>query len=187
VTASTIIPEVVNIDFIDTSSIKLPPGEFDFDNKGIECKIHFRDPPFESNFYLLNICKAPTVNPFYNNIGFICTDPTVEETLDSGESKEGIAFSDKSFNGQKHSLTIFISRESIAHIQSGKEYYIHFRLHSITEEYFKYIKVLNLYNKNLGNPLAEPVMVYSNVTGGYGMFTGTSVSSDSILMTEPDY
>lgn len=186
-TASTIIPEIVKIDNIDTTRIILPPGEFVFDNKGIKCKIQFTDPAGESNYYLLNICKTPSVNPFYNNIGFTCTDPIVEEILDSGESKEGIAFSDKTFNGQKHSLTIIIRKESIAYVQSGKEFYIHFRLYSITEEYFRYIQTLNLYNKNFGNPLAEPVLMYTNVTGGFGMFTGATVSSDSIFMIESEY
>ena len=57
----------------------------------------------------------------------------------------------------------------------------YFRLYSISSEFFNYIHTLNLYNKNYGNPLADPVITYSNITGGYGIFSGAAVSSDSIV------
>ena len=165
--ASVTIPEKVEIEHIDTIGIVLPAGKFISDNKGTMCKIQFTDPINTANYYLLNICKAPSVNPFYNDIDFTSEDPIIEETLNSGRSHEGIAFSDKLINGQKHSLSIILKDESIASVQSGDEFSIYFRLYSITEEYFRYIQTLNLYSKNFGNPLAEPVMVFTNVTGGF--------------------
>ena len=58
---------------------------------------------------------------------------------------------------------------------------IYLRLYSITEEYFRYIQTLNLFEKDFGDPLTNPVQVFSNVTGGFGIFAGAAVSSDSIV------
>jgi len=180
-TANTNIPEIVEIEQIDTSGIILPQGEFFSDNRGIICNIRFTDPSNADNYYLFNTCKIPSVVPFHNYIEFSSQDPVIEEIL-CGFDQEGVAFSDKVINGQTHTLTIMIKRESIDMIQSEDEFSISFRLYSITEEYFRYIRTLNLYSKNFGNPLADPVMMFSNVTGGYGMFTGASVSSASISL-----
>lgn len=183
--ASTIItiPDLVSIVKVDTSRIILSPGSYINSNEGFICKIEFVDPANRSNYYMFNIreivnkdCATPN-----NNLEFYCLDPFVEEKLFSGIKNEGIAFSDKLFNGQRHTLSVIIKREVLSIYSPGNKQTICFRLYSITEEFFQYIKNLNLYNKNLGNPLAEPVMIYSNIKGGYGMVTGASVSSDSIV------
>jgi hypothetical protein len=185
--ASTIIPNLVKIEHIDTSTVILAPGTYYESNVGLQCKIEFSDPANETNYYLL---KAYLISSFPDSltIGFICKDPIVEEKLRSDELK-GIAFSDKIINGQRYNLDIIIKGETI-----GKPYIdytqsswqedhrttVFFQLYSITEEYFKFIQSLNLYYKNYDNPLAEPVFMYSNVRGGYGMFSGAAVSTDSI-------
>lgn len=181
--AITIIPNQVQIINVDTSRIILAPGSYININDGTMCKIEFNDPPEEQNFYLLDIREM--VNKDYaspnNNLEFSCQDPIIEENLFSGVKNEGIAFSDKLINGQKHILPVIIKREVIGNYTPADKQTVCFRLYSITEEYFRYIRILNLYSKNFGNPLAEPVMMYSNVTGGYGMFTGAAVSSYSIV------
>ncbi|MEY4937230.1 MAG: hypothetical protein RIS64_3589 [Bacteroidota bacterium] len=42
---------------------------------------------------------------------------------------------------------------------------------SITKERFNYIKSYALYQSTLNNPLAEPVILYSNINNGYGLFS----------------
>ncbi len=186
-TAHTKIPEIVKIESIDTIHIILPPGEFVFLNTGLSCKIRFTDPLNITNHYLFSVNKEPVARPFYNNIEINSKDPVIEETLHS-RVIEGIAFSDKVINGQTYTLSIIIKDESIAHVQTDQGYEgkfsLHFRLYSIPEEYFRYIRTLNQYSRNFGNPLADPVMMFSNVKGGFGMFTGASVSSVSINYSE---
>jgi hypothetical protein len=188
--ASTIIPNFVRIELIDTSRILLAPGTYYASNVGLQCKIEFSDPANENNYYLLKAYLINYLSSYHDSstIGFICKDPIVEEKLSSDELK-GIAFSDKIINGQRHDLDIIVKGETI-----GKPYIdytqsswqedhrttVFFQLYSITEEYFKFIQSLNLYYKNYDNPLAEPVFMYSNVRGGYGMFSGAAVSTDSI-------
>ena len=134
------------------------------------------------------------------NMDFLCNDAIVEEKLIGHEGGalspnpiRGIAFSDKTINGQKSDLTITISCIAIGlpfwiddpsyNKDGNHKKVIYFRLYSITEEYYKYIQTLNQYNKDYDNPLADPVQVYSNVTGGYGIFAGAAVSTDSIVFT----
>ena len=188
--ASTLIPNLVRIDRIDTVHVVLNPGTYIESNAGIICNIEFTDPGDESNYYMFNISKIPTSITNYNNISFECQDPIVEENLKRDELK-GIAFTDKIIQGQKHRLTVLIKGDKIE--KPFTEYgtksiayrkTIYFRLYSITEEYFRYLQTLSLYNKNYGNPLSEPVLMYSNVKGGFGMFSGAAVSIDSIVFTQ---
>ena len=186
-TASTKIPDIVNIERVDTSRIILvSESEYpEFDSfERLICKIEFTDPKDETNYYLFNIGKS-----------FLCQDPIVEEKLydvnsNNGQSDgsyiEGIAFSDKVINGQKYSLTISIPERGWYNDSLKTRIFpkltLDLKLYSITEEYFKYIQTLNLYNEKFGNPLTEPVLVYSNITGGYGIFAGSAVSCKSIIV-----
>jgi hypothetical protein len=176
--ASVIIPDLVKILKVDTISLLMSNG-----NIGIKCTIEFDDPAITTNFYMVDVREMINEDYFVgldNNLGFNCDDPIVEENLYTGEKTEGIAFSDKLINGQKHHLPIIIDRRSIGNQTYATQQMVCFRLYSINKEYFNYIHDLNLYNKKLGNPLASPVIVNSNVTDGYGMFSGAAVSSYQI-------
>lgn len=50
------------------------------------------------------------------------------------------------------------------------------RLYTISEEYYKYNQSKLKYMEAEHDPNSEPVIVYSNVTGGYGIFAGISYS-----------
>jgi hypothetical protein len=184
-TAYTKIPEAVHIESVDTTHVIIPPGEYASVNTGISCKIRFTDPADNLNYYFLTVAKVPAY--FYDNsIEIDSRDPVIEELLHTRDrGVEGIAFSDIAINGQTYTLSIVIRDNSISRIQTtSDDISLYFRLYSIPEEYFRYIKSLNLYNRNFGNPLTDPVMIYSNITGGFGMFAGAAVSSVSIKYTD---
>lgn len=191
---STVVPNLVKIERVDTSRVLLTPDPNNKNSSKVQmiCKINFTDPSNDKNFYLFNIYRIPSWgNP--QNIYFKSQDPIVEEKLNSYQETEGIVFSDKIINGQKYGLAVTVDANAFGrpfsndtptadgipypdHIKT-----IYFRLYSITEEYYRYIKTLNKYNANYTNPLADPVLVYSNINGGYGIFAGASISSDSIV------
>lgn len=50
------------------------------------------------------------------------------------------------------------------------------RLYTISEEYYKYNRSKLKYMEAEQDPNSEPVILYSNVTGGYGIFAGISYS-----------
>jgi len=194
--ASTKIPNEVKIHLVDTSRIVYPsiiPNE-NMTNVSMMCNIEFTDPANETNYYMFMLDRYPK----YGDIYFRSQDPIIEETLTGDNYGVGIVFSDKMINGKKHNLVIELGcgyfgypfvddRKWIYHPPATLEgpFYIkktfYFKLYSITEDFFRYIQTLTLYNKNYGNPLTDPVMVNSNVNGGYGIFTGAAVSTDSLV------
>jgi len=190
-TATTIIPELVKIEKVDTSRIDVSGSNFI-----MNCKIEFTDPPGEKNYYLFNIIKIRIFPWWRAYLAFDCHDPVIEEELCSNSGsgsissvvydKFGFAFSDKLIDGKKYSLNVSFKGSywynDIYYPIPKTSYIYYFRLISITEDYFKFIQTLNLFNATYMNPLAEPVMVYSNVSGGYGIFAGAAVSTDSIFL-----
>lgn len=190
--ATTKIPNLVKIEKVETAKVILE-GTFQEGESNIllQSNIEFTDPANEKNYYLVYVYVKHDDQGSWN-MAFVCTDPIVEEYLDHGTISFGVAFSDKNINGKKYKLPITLNGNYIGW-PFRKEYppdypfpveyktAIYFRLYSITEEYFKYIQTLNLFLKNYTNPLAEPTQMYSNITGGYGIFAGAAVSSDSII------
>jgi len=196
VSATTKIPNLVKIDKVDTTKIILE-GTFEYweSNTRIKCDVEFTDPTDEKNYYMLYVYLKSNDFPA-QQITFECNDPIVEENLDHGSIPIGVAFSDKSINGRKYKLPITLNAKDIGWplyslpsppppsgypLTTPYKTTVYFKLYSITEDYFKYIRTLRLFLKNYGDPLAEPTEVYSNITGGYGIFAGAAVSTDSIV------
>jgi hypothetical protein len=157
--------------------------------------VTFTDPPNELNYYLIKVSKI-TYREWWiekSDIRINTQDPLVEEKLSDFNGVYAIAFSDKVINGEKCSLQFIIDANEIGMPfveNSGSSsgvpiaFYktvVYFKLHSISKEFFRYIETLNLYNKNFGNPLTDPVAVYSNINNGYGIFGAASVSCDSLV------
>ena len=199
-TACTRIPNMVRIEHIDTTTVlkwvqTIYGGSYNYGvshldtittvNKIMKCNIEFTDPGNETNYYLFNICSVSEAKGSYRYWPFICKDPVVEEKIvTKNDPIQGIVFSDKIINGKKYSLTVdlytsFDMDPFSPYFRDKSTFY--FRLYSIPEAYYKYIQSLNLYNAKFGKPLSEPVQVYSNITGGLGIFAGAAVSADSIV------
>jgi hypothetical protein len=190
VSATAILPNPVKIEKVDTTAIRFVTYRVIIDGKeyisyedALKCNIQFSDPLDETNYYLFEVFyKISYQIPIYSRY-FTCKDPVVEEYMYDGEINSGqeqligVVFSDKVINGKTYSLTLPISVSTT----NGPREVIYFRLYSISENYYKYIRTLNLYNAKHGKPLSEPVQVFSNITGGYGIFAGAAVSCDSLV------
>lgn len=197
--AIAVIPNKVLIEYIDTSRFILAPGSYYSSNTGFLCRLVFSDPPHSYNFYMIRMYmysyyEAPYdyLNPYNrDDLLFSSNDPVVEEKINCINGLQAVAFSDKLINGQKYYLDIVIKGESIGEPLIHQDHLpneypmirktIYIKLYSISEEFFRYIQTLQLYSRNYSNPLAEPVLMNSNVIGGYGMLSGASVSGDSIV------
>ncbi|MDF1547869.1 MAG: DUF4249 family protein, partial [Bacteroidales bacterium] len=190
----TQIPEMVKIEHVDTTWALVTNNNRT--SGQLICHINFTDPPNKKNYYLLNIsAKRPKhwpEEPDYPYVVFNCNDPVVEEKIIENplmEGIDGIVFSDKTINGENYDLKLSVSDErydesflndpNFNFIDYEKTTY--FRLYTISEEYYKYLQSLILYYSKVGNPFTEPVHVFSNINGGYGIFAGAAVSCDSIV------
>jgi hypothetical protein len=59
---------------------------------------------------------------------------------------------------------------------------VYVQLHVINEDYFEFLLSLEKYNETYENPFAEPVMVFSNIENGLGLFSSYSTYTDSIYV-----
>ena len=196
--ACTTVPNLVKIESLDTTRFLVAPNPNypEMSNVRFKCQINFSDPGNETNYYLIRVSRFSRHEWWTENIDIrvASTDPIVEQKLALvGDEVYAIAFTDKVINGEKCGLQFIIDANEIGlpfvdnrGTMDGVpiplyKTVVYFSLYSITEEYFWYIKTLNLYNKNYGNPLTEPVLIYSNIKNGYGIFAAAAVSSDSLV------
>lgn len=135
-----------------------------------ELKLYFQDPPDVENYYMVSATATsrdtnPDGTPFYQYTAYLETqEPYIEQGWDNS------VFSDETFDGQYISAS-FGTWNTLDFEQ------IVFRLISISKDTYTYIKSFNTYSNSIGNPFAEPSLLYSNTDGGLGFF-GLSAGSE---------
>jgi hypothetical protein len=163
--AVQIIPSPVLIDSVAYDS---QGGVDQFGNPMDVYNLTFTDPAGTSNFYEINgyvhiKYQDPWDTTFSNEydypIDFESSDPNFENGT----------LSDANFDGQEYTIRL----ETYPVIWGDPSNYeisgtIYFR--STTPEYATYISSLNNYWDTQGNPFSEPVLLYSNMSGGLGTF-----------------
>lgn len=160
-----------------------------------EMRITFDDPAAERNFYeLAVIIRQSYVETVYDEEGNPFTDTVVyyiQQYLESddpafagsqGDFVEGedavygelLTFSDEFLNGDRYTLRF---KPQIYFYGEGDSRTVLVVLRTISEERYLYFQSADLQYYNDGNPFAEPVQVYSNVSNGFGIFAGFSADS----------
>lgn len=129
--------------------------------------------PRDSTYTLTDIVRVEEAAHISSN------DIVVEAT-----TQEGILFSDQLIDGKKYSFRGQILSWSI---QSADSAVVDFKLHSISESYYKYLKSRQKHYETKDNYLAVPVIVYSNVDGGTGFFGAYSSDVYTITTFIPEY
>ena len=143
------------------------------------------------DFYELSIVADYYVAGFNyrHNVGFkYSTDPVLVSTGLLDYYAESIVFIDELFDGEQTSIkaNYWIQTGEMPLIGEGPEYgYLLFvSLRSISESYYNYIRKQIIYQYNLESNiftgLPDPVHMYSNITGGYGIFAGYSSDNKTI-------
>lgn len=174
VEATDKIPLQIPILSIDTATTIFvgsggPMGGMGEKRDMLQCKIKFHDIANEKNYYRLTI-EAPS-NDLYSNPPYFESDDPAITDFSSGNDA---LFDDGLFDGKTYELTIYLDNNT-----SGNVY---FQLSSVSKSCYLYYKSMNKYSDANGNPFAEPVMVYTNVINGLGIFAGTAPSRQSIVI-----
>jgi hypothetical protein len=123
------------------------------------------------------------------NVGFkYSTDPVLVSTGLLDYYSESIVFTDELFDGEQTSIkaNYWIQTGEMPLIGEGPEYsyllFVSFR--SISESYYNYIRKQIIYQYSLESSiftgLPDPVHMYSNINGGYGIFAGYSSDNKTI-------
>lgn len=99
-------------------------------------------------------------------------------------------FSDEIFNGRRYTFNFNINRDRGFNIannhgfsssqEEASEYFI--TLRTLSEAQYRHMLSVDLQRETDGNPFAEPVPIYSNIQGGYGIFVGYSADVDTVSL-----
>ena len=131
--------------------------------------IKFKDNQNEENFYVLS--QQIKVNKE------ISEGISINSNIPGAEIINGlIFFNDQTFNGKEY--TIQYSWSSSVRLRDIDKDKIRatYTLTSVTKDYYQYLVSYNYYLQNQDNPFADPVQVYNNIVGGYGIFAGSASS-----------
>lgn len=198
VTTSTVIPTEVPISACYISDTILEPISYSaYDSLGnviiidtvvpyYEIKVSFEDPAGKDR-YMFNVqyddvfgstsaCFSSDEPSFaledYNVIG---TDESAERITYCYE----VIFSDITFDGELHTITILVYAIDTTFTTDPK-YLI--SLKHVSEEYYQYYTTSRAQDVNGDNPFSTPVVVFSNIENGFGIFAGFTEKISTILL-----
>lgn len=149
-----------------------------------EVSVTFTDLP-STDYYLFRFRNV--------NGGFSCVntnDNVVEKTglsnpfdADNCFSGNKLLVTDKTFNGKQKTIVFYVNGNDMMPATdplTNRTQRPWLEMMHIHEDYYRYIKSINIYDDVSGNPLAEPVNVVSNIKGGYGFFSTYTTSVDTL-------
>lgn len=177
VSASTTIPASVQISSISIRD-SVQGSETYHGNSVAEVSLTFTDPPAAGNYYYLEMYVSDSLTGSYYPT-YIYT--ASENSGTSVMGGLGVMISDELINGNTYTMKVFTDSYNVAGLYTSNPFaFMIFRLRSITKEYYLYEKTLELQQQTNGNPFSEPVQVYGNIDGGYGIFAG--YSADTLMV-----
>ena len=197
VVASTVIPTKIEID-----SVFVTPIVFLDDTKSAfsEISVTFTDNGAEKNYYELAVSNITfdydNDDSFYrlSSNDNIITSESYYPSLLSLELKKPkkLLFNDETINGQTYTLHVYYCPPQIESDHRYINYhYLSIHLRNVTEEYYEFGKTMiqNMYSKeeDFLYGMSEPINVSSNISNGYGLFSGfnhdiVSLLIDSVLI-----
>lgn len=92
-------------------------------------------------------------------------------------------FADDLFQGKEYTLNVYIRKDRLdtSRFKSAR-HLVKVEIHALSENLYKYLRSLEL--ASVENNFQEPVRIYSNISGGYGI-VGIYNVSDKVIEVEP--
>lgn len=130
-------------------------------------KVTFQDTKGQDNYYILELISS------YRNsyTGIINLQPFGGSTRSSSLKYNRVIFSDEFFDGELKEITV----KTLPQRSDNEKYIVN--LYHVNKDFYNYDISYGLAEDAIENPFAEPVILYSNVTNGYGIFALSNVSS----------
>lgn len=174
VNSETKIPNKVGFQVVDTLSILK-------DNSNLlRIRLKIDDPKHEQNFYMigLNLTNIDTTIYFIENSNIYFT--TDENVFDI--HFDNFAFiSDRKFSGSSFIVNLYIDQWLYQYMGGT----LLVNMMSISKDMYYYYLSLSKQLSTGSSPFTEPVMVFNNINGGYGIFSSFALSKDSINFPSP--
>lgn len=202
VSANTIIPQRVTINDIDTLKT--------FNEDGYEVYnfyVNFTDPENQENYYYLSMYNKFMAEIWDENLItydtlYVGPDTTIVDITQGGyryseiierlyfdsddlifeeyhPGGNGRIFSDEIIDGNSYTLKASVNHWSFYSDSNN----VIIELHTINKDLYRYLTSYSRHNYSSGDPFAEPINVFTNISNGIGIFGGSSVDKDSITIS----
>lgn len=184
VEAEAVLPPTVPFISVDTSTLVNQWGGQEF-----RLSVKFQDPQGVKNIYGIGV--EITVNEFdyatmsytgrkvtHNSYLFSDSEGPVDDEFHNFNGK--LYFDDLLFEGLVKTVQFGVSDYSF---YESDTVWVNVRLEQVDPSYFLYAVSNEEYQQAHGNPFSEPVQVYTNIKGGYGIFAGSSSEVYPLVMT----
>jgi hypothetical protein len=172
-TARDRVPRTVKIEQLKTEYY---PNDFGQDGQA-KFQLWFRDNQ-EEEFYILYVFyqtleRTGSEGPDSLEYRYFSNTRRIDVQEAEEDYTGGILFSDATFNGQEKILNIDFAAQPTSYFDDFKfkEAKLFFELRRISKNNFLYKKTYTSYLKDLNNGFGEPVIVYTNVENGLGIFS----------------
>ena len=156
------------------------------ENKKIDFTLRFKDNPLSSNYYMILLKEISNNNPQNFNILTYYSDDIVFNGnlsvnsigLQQNTVRGSRSFSDEIFNGEDVELSFYLLSSDISSIYS----HLQIELYHMTEEYYKYERSYVAIENRDDLPFLKKIKLFSNVNGGYGIFTTFAVDKKLVQL-----
>jgi hypothetical protein len=200
--AEVSLPEPVAIVSIDTTMTKRVYEDTYYSHTDIliKAKVRFSDPADKENYYRITVMSLSgsysgqknmpydpemPVMVHYNTVWYpAANDPLInpqreDDLFGSPQENRYSLFSDELISGRSYELKLdmaFSARDTTLYE------FTHFivDLQSISKDLYLYLISSSAHERSKDNPLAEPVIVYSNVNNGLGVIGAVTSSRSTI-------
>ena len=145
-----------------------------------ELKLDFQDVTGPS-FYEIELEAKDVIQNYKIVTWFVHnSDPVITSTGLLDYNPRTLIFTDKMFEGKHCSVTIYFANDPYP------IYDLKISFRSVSESYYKYKEKQFAYlyslHQDIFNGMSEPINLYSNITGGYGIFAGYSSDEKVIIV-----
>ena len=183
------IPLPVVIDEVTASSNNNVNAENMF-----ELSLTFTDPPQIENYYRITIHHDQLGDSDQASSLYLSSNDLIirsvfgqDDGLDNTPDNEYLIFNDRLIDGKNYKLQLSFSDSEFyeGYDDQNSNYYKNYklRLHSISKDFYLYLKSRNLESWVADDPFSEPVPVFSNIIGGGGVLGAYSTSFSSVSLS----
>jgi hypothetical protein len=186
VTAKTTVSSPADI--LDISAEKL--------DNSLNARVNIFDIKDKDNYYRVSMKYGDFTNdsaivngpdyfePWLNSYA-CCNDFIIEhpqnDLLSGSNCNDQFLFSDETFKNGIHDLKLFTPQNNWYSPIEGYQTKVIIEFSSLNYDYYTYFITRSIFQNNLGNPFAEPVPVYSNIEGGFGILGSEVIVRDTII------
>lgn len=170
------IPYRINIDSIYYSYINDP----ETGDRVLKVNLVWNDPADENYYYIFGI-KENSEGYFSKGTPDIyLRNHPIFGDWSLKASKKLLVFDDKIFNGKRFNFELLMHKESAPY---GLTIYSFYLCH-ISKDFYLWAESLGRYSEQ-NSFFDEPVVVYSNIENGLGIFAGCNISADTLYFVKP--